>query len=148
MNYQYKVTAGDWANDGHGMSETFQFRCTHPQEEILGAYRLAVKKSGVSLRDRHYDKIKATAVCCDFEDSVIHHFEMEKLAALGINFHNGDEDSIWESAIEDDGAMSMFGQDLATLFLEMVKTQIEGFRYEFDDTKCIFNGFGYGCYSN
>ncbi len=148
--YTYRIVIGDWSEDGHNRFEYFVFKCTHSEKEIKETYNKAVEKCGIALH-RMYDenrRVTGISVCCDYENNTIPDYYAEKLKSLGINFNQFCYDENMESYL-------MEPKDITILFLEMVKSQIEGFEWASGEEAPCINGFwsndfnhsfGYGCY--
>lgn len=144
--FPHRLVIGDWSNDGHGAKEFVDFLCTHSEKAIKKAYFAAIKKGGVSLHDDHKGTVKHV-VCCDCDDSTLTKEARDALIALGIDMSKIGHD-------QDDGGGGFYlsYDDIAVLFMEMVKTQIADFDYQQTKTKALngywsedFNiGFGYG----
>ncbi len=144
--HTYRVVIGDWSTDGHGRSDDYLVKTSHKQAECQQAYRDAVKASGVALDHQSKAKIQ---LCCDFEDSYISAEAIQKLTELGV---------VWdflESELNDDGGVSVGPDEMARLFMEMIRTQIPDFQYRFVKEPPALNGWwgnlnvsiGYGCYN-
>jgi len=137
--HTYRIIVGDDGGDGHNMKDDFVFQTTHKEEVVLKGYREAVRISGVSLGG-----VKAKHVLCeDFDDNKVSSEVIDILTELGVDW------SFSEYGIEPGKTGHLTPQDVAFLFLEMAKTQIEGFEYvQVDDPPTINNfNMGYGCYS-
>ena len=165
MKYTYKIVVGDWSDDGHSQKDFFHFKCTHDSKTIKKAYLDAVKKSKISLHDNHGKSLKdITPICCDYEDNRISREVFDALMGIGVdlskkleNIVDEDEDEDEDEDNEDDEEIYIHLDDIPVIFLEMVKSQIEGFKYQLieDEIECIngfwskdFNhSFGYGCYN-
>lgn len=145
MSFDHRIVIGDWSHDGHNQEEYFTFRCSHDEETIQKAYLKAVKKCKIALHeDSKTYKKDIASICCCYEDNKITEEQIKTLEELGVDFS--------KLAIE---YMSLFAKDIAILFFEMAKTQIEGFTYELIPEKKTINGFwhkdfnygfGYGCF--
>ena len=137
MNYSYSLVIGDYSNDGHNQSDLYSFKCTHKDNEIYKAYKKACKKSGVKLEN----------ILEEYEDSSISETTMESLTAIGVNLDSLDVE-LYE------GQYIFYPENVALLFLEMVRSQLEGFAYEMVAPPPCLNGwnpklrsqFGYGVY--
>jgi hypothetical protein len=140
MSFEHRIVIGDWSHDGHNQEEFFTFKCSHDEKTVQKAYKEAVKKCKVSLHDENKKGI--TAICCNYEESTINEDQVTALKELGVKlpFAEGD---------------GLSPRDVAILFFEMVKTQIEDFTYELIPEKKPINGFwkdgfnygfGYGCF--
>ncbi len=157
--YTYKMTIGDWSDDGHGKSDQFVFETNTPEDQIRQGYLDAITKSGVALHHtdsgyvtgkfKGFERPKNTiAILVDYETSNIPKETLLRLKNLGVKFDQFDNE-------EEEGELYCSCEDAAKLFLEMVRTQINGFEYKLknDDIKSI-NGFwgdlnvqiGYGTY--
>lgn len=142
--HTYRIVIGDWSDDGHGHSDEFIVKVSHDLKAIQTAYRAAVKESGVAL-DRGSEA--DFNLCCEYDDQEIPKGAVERLASFGIK--------IPHEAIDAAGSVHPDPSDMAWLFMEMVKSQIDGFSYEFIEPPESINGFwgdlnvmiGYGCYS-
>lgn len=74
---QFKMSVGDWSDDGHGKCDYFVVKTDAPDMEAVSeAYKQAVKLTGVRFKD---------VICAEYEDSVIHKEHKEKLEKHGIN---------------------------------------------------------------
>jgi hypothetical protein len=147
--YEHRIVIGDWSHDGHNQEEYFTFKCSHDEQEIKKAYKEAVKKCRVALHDDHGRGKGITPVCCNYEERTIREPEVERLKELGVNLD-------FAKGMDDNGDLSCGPEDIARIFFEMVKTQIEGFTYELIPEKKTINGFwskdfnygfGYGTFS-
>lgn len=145
MKFIHTVVIGDWSKDGHNQSDNFSFECTHDETEVKTAYLAAVKACKVSL---HHEAKGAVVVCERYQDNLIKPEQLSNLKELGVNF------SGFEGSTKD-GGMYCGPQNIAKIFMEMVKSQIDGFKYNaVEQPKPIngwwskdFNyGFGYGVY--
>lgn len=138
--YTYRLVAGDRYGDGHGMTETFKVEVSHGLEEIQDAYKLAVKKAKVALDAM--TKGARYRVCVEPEDPIIPAAVVKRLNQLGIDW------GFLQNEPREDGSLQVCGGEIAHLFMEMVRSQIKGFDYEFVEDKAIFIpvGIGYGCY--
>ena len=141
--HTYRIVVGDYSKDGHNQMDYFTVEVSHPMNEIQKAYKAAVKASGVSVDNR----TKAiNQLCVDYEDNHISQEAVELLTDMGVKW------DAMQNAIEDDGSLDVCGEDLVNIFMEMVRTQLEGFTYKFaNEPKCInansdIGGIGYGCY--
>ncbi len=150
MKYKYSIVVGDWSCDGHEKSDKFIFDCTHSKADIIKSYKQAVNKSGVAL---HSDKDKIE-ILGEYEDNIINNEAIGFLEGIGCKFEwrdnefevNGEERELYCGP-----------DDVFHLFLEMVSTQLEGFKYKrIDEEIESINGFwdkkfnesiGYGVYT-
>jgi hypothetical protein len=150
MKYQYQVIIGDWSKDGHNQSDHFIFNCTHPDKDIHKAYIEAVKKSQIGLHRKGKERYKFETILEDYEDSKITGEQMGALKAIGVDYERLDGVEQWD----DEGTKyGVSPEGVAQLFLEMVRSQLPGFEYEFVEPKPINvhhdkfpHSFGYGCY--
>ena len=138
--YIFRFVVGDWSNDGHNQSQDFIVETSHSEEIIHKAYEDAIKACGVDLEE----------LCSNFEDSIIHSWDVEKLEQFGISFENFDEPN-------DDGDYYCSPENFAYLFFELIKLQLGNeFKYKFIKNEIPYlNGywhktfnksFGYGCF--
>jgi hypothetical protein len=138
MDYSYSLVIGDYSNDGHNQSDTFSFRCSHNDDAIYKAYASACKRSGVKLED----------ILEEYDDSSISEDIMKDLVDIGVRLDVLDVE-LYE------GEYIFYPESVALLFLEMVRSQLEGFAYEMVKASPCLNGwnpklslqFGYGVYS-
>lgn len=142
----YRIAIGDWSNDGHGQKDMYTVRTSHNMKDIVAAYRKSVKKSGVALDNN--TKGAKHRVCVEYEDSTVNAECVQLLTKLGVNWDFRD------SLFSEDGSLSVTPEDVAHLFMEMVKTQIPEFAYEFAEEPPVINAsdsfrdhIGYGCYN-
>jgi hypothetical protein len=151
LPHQYDIVIGDWSGDGHGQCDHFTFDCSHPEKEIHAAYRKAVEKCGIGLHEPGKDD-KFKQVLGDYEDCYILADDYAKLVELGVGLP--DHYDYVERYGEAGTKYGFHPKGVAALFLEMVRTQLEGFGYEFVERPVIngfwkdgFNhSFGYGAY--
>lgn len=142
--YTYRIVIGDYSKDGHNQMDYFTLETSHDAKAIQKAYKQAVKKSGVTLDTRTKAKHK---VCHEYEDGSLPEEAVELLTELGVKW---DE---MESELNDDGSLGATPQDMANIFMEMVRTQLEGFTYKIIEPECLngwgggLGGIGYGCYN-
>lgn len=147
----FKVVVGDWSDDGHGKCDKYTFECNAAIEDVQEAYLKAVKVSKVALHDDQKTK-GVTCICCEYEDSKIQETEIEALKAMGVKF-----DFLEVKPRKNEDSYDLSAKDVATLFVEMAKTQLgQHFEYKLiEDPIPTINGywkkgfnlnFGYGCY--
>lgn len=140
-----KLVIGDWSDDGHGKCDFVHFEVNKTQEEIIGAYKKFVKKYKIGF-DRSKD---VTIILADYEDNVLSVDIVKTMQEAGVRFDKLDHEI-------EDGEYWACPTDAAILFMEMARTQLDGFEYKIidDDIPCL-NGFwsknfnvsiGYGCY--
>ena len=135
MENTYKIVVGDWSEDGHNQWQFFYFKCNATQEQIKKAYLDAVKASGLALSRYDPQHVSwpegVTPVLSEHEENMLTRKNAEKFKAIGVD--------IADYGLEED---VFYAEHVARLFLDMVKSQLEGFEYEIVDDKipCI-NGF-------
>lgn len=142
--YEYQLVIGDYSGDGHGVTETVTFKVSHKAKDIKAAYKKAIRKAGISLDSCSVRNIEV--VCNEYNNSCISSEQVEKLKSLGIKWDN------MESEFNDDGSLFVSPEDLAYIFMEMVRSQLKTFKYKRVKPVCL-NGFasdigsiGYGCF--
>lgn len=145
--FTHRIVIGDWSHDGHNQDKYFSFECSHDESEIKKAYKKAIKKCKVSLHEDR--KLKGiTPVCVEYEDSTIEEPQFKALLEMGVNFD-------FLEGFTEANRVGCTPKDIAYLFFEMVKTQINGFEYKMVPEKRTINGFwsedfnygfGYGCF--
>ncbi len=137
METKFKVVIGDWSKDGHNQSEQYLFECNASIPDVKNAYKKAVKICKVSL---HRDAGDPDPILARYQDSKIPGPKVFALKILGVNFDFlSREDDIDE---EEDGSLYFNTEDVAYLFMEMVRTQIDGFTYKrVNDEIPVINGF-------
>jgi hypothetical protein len=131
MSFEHRIVIGDWSDDGHNQKAFYTFECSHDEKTVQKAYKEAVKKCKVALHDD--DKQGITAICCHYEENSILEEEINALKTLGVDL------SFTENQSEEKRYVS--SKDIAFIFFEMVKTQIEGFTYKLIPEKKPINGF-------
>lgn len=132
---RYKISIGDWSNDGHGKYEDFIIESNVDYKEIIAAYKKACEASGVSLHEGKGTS-KYTVLCSEYEQHAVPHDAFEKLATIGIKlmeFCDCDHTQPYDEAGEYTGYPSGFVQ----LFLAMAKTQLPDFKYGLVDDDII-----------
>lgn len=142
--HTYQLVIGDYSKDGHNQADYFTLETSHDSATIVKAYKQAVKKSGVTLDNDTKAKYKP---CEEYEDSSLSEEIVKLLTELGVKWDK------MESKFNDDGSLCVTPQDMTNIFMEMVRTQIEGFTYKIIEPKCLngwggnIGGIGYGCYN-
>jgi hypothetical protein len=131
---KYSITTGDWSKDGHNQSDNFQLMTSHSRKDMVNAYRNFAKENKISFKK----------IFSEYEESAIDSEQIEILKNAGINFDNIGG---WEEGV--DGYYCFEPQGVVELLMEMIKTQIPEFTYQFEQTEEIeeFRGIGYGCYN-
>lgn len=86
--YKWKITLGDWSDDGHGKTETFVIETNVPFKYIVEYYKKSVEK--------YLDF--STYVCAEYGDSSINMEQIELFESIGMDmsyykeeFDNEDE---------------------------------------------------------
>lgn len=74
MKHSHRIVIGDWSDDGHGKTETFEIKSNLSKKEIEKAYQEGSKLVG-------FDMIKD--ICDSYEDSEFPKESYEKLVSLG-----------------------------------------------------------------
>jgi len=150
MQYTHRLVIGDWSDDGHNQKDFFTFKSNFSEEEIQNAYLRAVEHTKVSLHNDFQDDSDCHAILCDYEESKVYDEDWNRLVDGNVNMSVLEESTDYE-----DGGYWMSSKDVAILFLQMVKSQLEEFEYEIiSEVKPIngywhntFNyGFGYGVF--
>lgn len=153
LPYLHWIVVGDWSNDGHNEKEFISFRCTHDEAAVQKAYLAACKKGNVALHEEHKKDDAEHIICCSYQEQQMTPEARRALKELGVDltllqdYSEEDEDS-------DEGTF-LGPQDIVAIFAEMVRTQIDGFAWEFPESSRLptLNGywkkgfnlqFGYG----
>lgn len=144
--YQYTLDVGDSSGDGHGRSDRITFNCSHSDKEIDKAYWQAVKKCKITLTDSRDEK--DVRILGDYEESSITLEQMQQLIDIGVNLENmtNIELNDWQEDSKE-WSYTIYSDGVAELFLEMVRTQLPEFKYDFVKLNILPYNMGYGCFS-
>lgn len=81
--YKFRMSIGDWSDDGHGKHEDFIIASNVPVEIVREAHFAMKESLGFSIED----------FCYEYEDSVIDSKTTKAIMELGFEFENvGDEE--------------------------------------------------------
>lgn len=130
MEHKESLIIGDWSEDGHGKTETINFNCTHGRDEIREAYQKFVDKHHISLHDYTDDSILV-----EYEDYALSQETYHALELAGIDF------SRFDDFICEDDSYYMTPHNVAVLFLEMVRCELDHFQFEFLKERSPINGY-------
>lgn len=89
--FKMNIVIGDWANDGHGRTETIHINSNLSPDTITEAFQKGSKKVGFNLKD----------IASHYEDNTIPAKHLRKLIELGLEVAPLDEVS-WEGCYDDD----------------------------------------------
>jgi hypothetical protein len=138
------IEVGDWSGDGHGMTETLLINVNRTNAEIMAAYKEASTACRVTVLGDTQRK-GMIKLFREYEDNKIPTEAVYRLRELGIVF----EDILDDPTEDEKGCIYCFqAEDVARLFLEMVRTKLPGFTYDFVEYPTLVNGLGYGLFSN
>jgi hypothetical protein len=143
MKHTYKIIVGDWSRDGHNDSDDYQVNVSHTRQEIHAAYEKAAGKCGIGLHSTYetHKQKKPRQILEEYEDNKITDADMLKLVKLGINT------DAFEEYDAEDGAHYFQSKNVAILYLEMARTQLADFKYQFVESPVLTKGIGYGVFS-
>lgn len=118
----HSLTIGDWSGDGHGQCYEVIFKSYHNRQQIREAYLKAVKECGIAICDR--TGIPAKILFNKYEDESIDDESIEKFKTIGL-------DLIDLGMVDRYNGKNCFeSENIANLFLLMVKSQCPEFEYE------------------
>lgn len=80
MSYKFRMSIGDWSDDGHGKHEDFIIQSNAPIEIVREAHWKAPFVTGVNIEE----------LCSEYEETHVEDDVVEKLRELGFEF-----DSEW-----------------------------------------------------
>lgn len=136
--YKFRMSIGDWSDDGHGKHEDFIVDSNVPVQTVREAHFSMKDKLGFSIEN----------ICSDYEDSVIDSKTTETIMELGYEFED-----------VDDGEAGMDPEEMARLWifllqkvdvnleLKIVKDEIPTLHfYGFDEKKRHISHVGYGLF--
>lgn len=136
--YKFRMSIGDWSDDGHGMHEDFIISSNVPVKVVREAHFAMKDELGFSIED----------ICSEYEDSVIDSEITKTIMELGYEFED----------IED-GEAGMYPEEMARLWifllqkvdanleLKIIKDEIPAFHfYGFDEKKRHIGQVGYGLF--
>lgn len=136
--YKFRMSIGDWSDDGHGKHEDFIVSSNVPVQVVREAHFAMKDKLGFSIED----------ICNKYDDSAIEP-ELEKIiTSLGFKFQD-----------YDDGIAYTFSDEMVELWifllqkvdpdleLKIIKDEIPDFHfYGFDGQKRHIGQVGYGLF--
>jgi hypothetical protein len=128
MQFTGRIEIGDWSGDVHGLSETFSYRATHSQQDVIIAYLARVQEIGLALHRQNVwnpPDPPIPAVLDGYGEDSLSASAQKKFTLAGVDMSKVEGDS------DKDGSFSPTAQGVATLFLEIVKTKLKGFDYVF-----------------
>lgn len=134
LDYTHSIVIGDWSGDGHDRKEKYVFRATHDRDDIINGYKRAAQTIGLALED---ESPGIRAILHRYEDQYISATDQATLANAGIDLTLLSE---YEEA-ESDMELWLTPSDVAVLFLEFVRSQTPGFKYEIVDAPRSINGY-------
>lgn len=74
--YKFRMSIGDWSDDGHGKHEDFIIESNHPVDVVREAHFRIKEVTGIDIED----------FCCDYEDSSVPKEIENKLKDMGFEF--------------------------------------------------------------
>ena len=136
--YKFRMSIGDWSDDGHGKHKDFIISSNMPVEIVREAHFAMKDKLGFSIED----------ICSEYEDSVIDSKTTKAIMELGYEFEE-----------VDDGEAGMYPEEMARLWifllqkvdtnleLKIIKDEIPTLHfYGFDEKKRHIKHIGYGLF--
>lgn len=119
----FKITIGDWSEDGHGGYEEFVFSSVTPLKDIQDAFKKSCEKLDLGVDINQHCK---NTIFCAYEDNIVDKSIVDLLQKSGINtskiFCHDTKDKF---VLKDDDLLSM-----SFLLLEIAKLELD-FEYEF-----------------
>lgn len=76
MDYKFRMSIGDWSNDGHGKHEDYIVMSNHPVERVREAHFRIKEVTGIDIEN----------LCSDYEDSTIPSEVEDRLLVMGFEF--------------------------------------------------------------
>lgn len=136
--YKFKMTIGDWSEDGHGKKETFLVESNYPVEKVREIHFAAPKVTGIDIE----------SVCSNYDESALSDETIVKLEELEYSFNFFDEGfpiitpeemfNIWAFLLK---------KTDPTLTLVICKEDYPEFHfYGFDDKSRHIGAIGYGLF--
>lgn len=131
MKYKFKMSIGDWSNDGHGMHEDYLVSSNAPVEKVREAHFAMRDILGFSVED----------ICSGYEESEVETDVAEKLRTMGFEFDEMDPETmarLW---------VFLLGKTDPTLELKIMYDEVPTLHfYGFDNQKRHISFVGYGLF--
>ena len=132
LNQIHNIMAGDWSNDGHGITHSTIIRSNFTKDQIKESYQAGVQIVGFDLKED---------TCRKYEDDLLGADCIKKLNDNGINLElEGD----WEGADTSEG-IHVNPEEYTEIFLSICKLGNKDFDYQIVDTPEVHIG-GYGMF--
>lgn len=138
--YKFRMSIGDWSDDGHGKHEDFIVESNVPVQTVREVHFSMKDKLGFSIEN----------ICSDYEGSMIDSETTKAIMELGYEFEDIDDD---------DGEVYMYPEEMARLWifllqkvdanleLKIIKDEIPTLHfYGFDNKKRHIGYVGYGLF--
>lgn len=134
MDYKFRMSIGDWSDDGHGKHEDYIIKSNKPVKDVREAHFRIKEVTGIDIDH----------LCRDYEDSHIPSDVEDKLLAMGFGFEDEgctypDEfASLWVFLLQkaDPGLeLKIVNDDIPTLHF-----------YGFDEKRRHIGHVGYGLF--
>lgn len=99
LEYRFRLTIGDWSDDGHGQSDELVFVANYPVSELRQAYKDSCKKTGIQFNNNNKNytgsplefRDRSRMVCVSYEDYTIHDNVKKILINHGIDMTKYDD---------------------------------------------------------
>jgi len=124
--------AGDWANDGHGMTQSIIIKSNFTKDQIKEAYKSGTEIIGFDLK---------SDCCRKYEDDLLTTEQVNKLKSYGIIVEFECE---WDGADLSEG-FHVIPDEYTEIFLKICRLGDPDFNYEILDTPEVHIG-GYGIF--
>lgn len=152
MNNKFKITIGDWSDDGHGKSDEIIFESNATLKEMQDAYRQSCRTTGIQFHgyDHRNDYSNGIEICVNYEDSSPPIKAVDIMIAYGIIDISEYGDDFDKEDFYFDG-----GEEFAEYIMKFIGISIPGFQFKkISDEIPPLNGwwgdlnhsFGYGLY--
>lgn len=137
--YQFKMTIGDWSDDGHGRYEDFVVRSNVPVEQVREAHFRIKDVTGIDIE----------SICSNYGEDEIGQDTVEQLQELGFEFENATGMGPGVTNPEEMARLWVFLLQKAdpSLDLALVLTEIPMLHFHgFDNKKRHISSIGYGLF--
>lgn len=101
MKHKFKISIGDWSEDGHNQYEEFVYSSNYPVDKLRQAYKDSCKLTGLQFNhNENYTGLKDHSnygtkrhICTEYQDDSISSLAKKILNEHGIDTHDFEQDA-------------------------------------------------------